>query len=77
MRSLVHTGLLTVAVSAVMASTAIQAFAQQTRIYPLWAQEKDIPAMEFPNASGKRVDMMYPADNEYWAKLKEFEPPPG
>jgi hypothetical protein len=28
--------------------------------------------MQFPNASGKRVDMMYPVDNSYWTKLKEF-----
>jgi hypothetical protein len=46
--------------------------AEQTRIYPLWAEEKDIPPMQFPNASGKRVDMMYPVDNAYWSKLKEF-----
>src|SRR3546814_8618533 len=29
--------------------------AETTRIYPLWAEEKNIPAMEFPNASGVRV----------------------
>ena len=46
--------------------------AEQTRIYPLWAQEKDIPAMEFPNASGQRVNMMYPIDNDFWTKLKDF-----
>lgn len=46
--------------------------AEQTRIYPLWGEEKDIPAMEFPNASGVRIDMMYPTDFEYWTKLKEF-----
>ncbi|WP_202903957.1 DUF1254 domain-containing protein [Halomonas huangheensis] len=46
--------------------------AEQTRIYPLWAEEKNIPAMEFPNASGQRLDMMYPTDMEYWTKLKEF-----
>jgi hypothetical protein len=48
------------------------ALAEQTRIYPLWAVEKDIPAIEFPNASGQRVNMMYPTDNSYWTKLKEF-----
>ncbi|WP_205389055.1 DUF1214 domain-containing protein [Sulfitobacter sp. JL08] len=46
--------------------------AEQTRIYPLWAQEKDIPAMEFPNASNQRVNMMYPIDNAFWTKLKDF-----
>ena len=46
--------------------------AEQTRIYPLWEEEKNVPPMEFPNASGKRVEMMYPVDNEYWRKLKAF-----
>src|SRR5262245_29132845 len=46
--------------------------AEQTRIYPLWASEKDVKPMEFPNGSGKRVNMMYPVDNAYWTKLKEF-----
>src|SRR3546814_43664 len=45
---------------------------ETTRIYPLWAEEKNIPAMEFPNASGVRVNMMYPTDFEYWTKLKAF-----
>ncbi|MDB6177626.1 DUF1254 domain-containing protein [Paracoccus sp. Z330] len=48
------------------------ATAETTRVYPLWEQEKDIPAMEFPNASGVRVNMMYPTDFDYWTKLKEF-----
>ena len=48
------------------------ALAEQTRIYPLWEEEKNIRPMEFPNASGQRVDMMYPVDNEFWTKLKEF-----
>jgi hypothetical protein len=30
------------------------ALAESTRVYPLWAEEKDIPAMQFPNASGQR-----------------------
>jgi hypothetical protein len=34
--------------------------------------EKNILAMRFPNASGKRVDMMYPTDFSYWEKLKKF-----
>jgi hypothetical protein len=46
--------------------------AEQTRVYPLWATEKEVKPMEFPNASGKRVNMMYPTDNAYWTKLKAF-----
>jgi len=48
------------------------ALAEQTRIYPLWTMEKDVKPMQFPNASGKRVNMMYPVDNSYWTKLKTF-----
>lgn len=48
------------------------ALAEQTRIYPLWASEKDVRPMQFPNGSGKRVQMMYPVDNTFWTKLKEF-----
>jgi hypothetical protein len=48
------------------------ATAEQTRIYPLWQADKDIVAMEFPNASGIRLNMMYPSDFSYWTKLKEF-----
>lgn len=48
------------------------ALAERTRIYPLWTVEKDVKPMEFPNASGQRIDMMYPVNNEYWTKLKEF-----
>lgn len=48
------------------------ALAEQTRVYPLWAMEKDVKPMAFPNGSGKRVDMMYPVDNAYWTKLKAF-----
>jgi hypothetical protein len=46
--------------------------AEQTRIYPLWLEEKDISPMEFPNGSGRRVDMMYPTDSSYFDKLKAF-----
>jgi hypothetical protein len=46
--------------------------AEQTRVYPLFAAEKDVKPMVFPNASGKRVNMMYPIDNTYWTKLKAF-----
>jgi hypothetical protein len=28
--------------------------------------------MQFPNGSGKRINMMYPVDNAFWTKLKEF-----
>jgi hypothetical protein len=48
------------------------ALAETTRVYPLWAEEKSLLPMSFPNASGVRVNMMYPVDNDYWAKLKEF-----
>lgn len=48
------------------------AAAEQTRIYPLWEVEKDVPPMQFPNASGIRLNMMYPTDFAYWTKLKEF-----
>jgi hypothetical protein len=48
------------------------ALAEQTRVYPLWAMEKDVKPMQFPNGSGKAINMMYPVDNSYWAKLKAF-----
>lgn len=48
------------------------ATAEMTRVYPLWEELKNIPAMKFPNASGVRVNMMYPTDFEYWTKLKKF-----
>jgi hypothetical protein len=46
--------------------------AERTRVYPLWASEKDVKPMEFPNGSGKHVDMMYPTGSTYWTKLKAF-----
>ncbi len=46
--------------------------AEQTRVYPLWDEEKSIKPMKFPDASGKRLNMMYPTDNTYWTKLKDF-----
>ncbi|WP_223217062.1 DUF1254 domain-containing protein [Rhizobium cauense] len=46
--------------------------ADRTRVYPLWAPEKDVKPMQFPDASGKRVNMMYPTGNTYWTKLKAF-----
>lgn len=53
------------------------ALAEQTRVYPLWVPEKDVKPMQFPNGSGKRINMMYPVDNSYWTKLKalvDYEP---
>jgi len=50
---------------------AVQA-AETTRVYPLWAVEKEAQPMVFPDASGKRLDMMYPTDMQYWTKLKAF-----
>ncbi|MDO6406477.1 hypothetical protein CTZ24_24210 (plasmid) [Pantoea phytobeneficialis] len=46
--------------------------AETTRVYPLWDVEKDVKPMQFPDASGKRVNMMYPVDASYWTKLKAF-----
>lgn len=46
--------------------------AEKTRVYPLFTPEKDVKPMVFPDASGKRVNMMYPIDNTYWTKLKAF-----
>src|SRR5262245_10015290 len=48
------------------------ALAQKTRVYPLFTTEKDVKPMQFPNGSGKRLNMMYPTDNSYWTRLKEF-----
>jgi hypothetical protein len=48
------------------------ALAERTRVYPLWAPEKDVRPMQFPNASGQRLDMLYPVDYTYWEKLKAF-----
>jgi hypothetical protein len=52
--------------------TKAVATAERTRIYPLWAEEKNIKPMQFPNGSGKRVNMMYPTDFTFWEKMKEF-----
>jgi hypothetical protein len=48
------------------------ALAEQTRVYPLWTLEKDAEPMQFPDASGKRINMMYPVDSGFWTKLKAF-----
>jgi hypothetical protein len=48
------------------------ALVEQTRVYPLHDMEKDVRPMEFPNASGRRVNMMYPIDSTYYDKLAAF-----
>ncbi len=48
------------------------ATAEQTRVYPLDAVEKDRKPMKFPNASNVPVNMMYPTDFSYWEELKKF-----
>jgi hypothetical protein len=48
------------------------ALAERTRVYPLWAMEKDVKPMVFPDGSGKSINMMYPTDIAYWTKLKAF-----
>lgn len=48
------------------------AVAERTRVFPLWTTEKQAQPMQFPNASGQRLDFMYPTDFAYWTKLKEF-----
>jgi hypothetical protein len=45
---------------------------ERIRVYPLWAQEKNIKPMQFPNGSGKRIDMQYPTDYTFWTELKKF-----
>jgi hypothetical protein len=52
--------------------TPAVATAELTRVYPLWAEEKDAKPMQFPNASGRRLDMMYPTDATYFDKFKQF-----
>ena len=39
------------------------ALAEQTRIYSLWAMEKDVKPMQFLNGSGERVA---PAERQPW-----------
>jgi hypothetical protein len=48
------------------------ATAEKTLVYPLWEEEKTVKPMVFPNASGRRINMMYPTDSTYWDKLKAF-----
>jgi hypothetical protein len=53
-------------------TTEAVAIAEQTRVYPLGSNEGKRPKMQFPNGSGKRVNMMYPTDFSYWEKLKKW-----
>ncbi len=53
------------------ATKAIE-LASRARTYPLWELEKDIPPMEFLDASNIHLNHMYPTDFMYWEKLKKF-----
>jgi hypothetical protein len=46
--------------------------AMKTRVYPLFATERDVKPMEFPDGSGRNVNMMYPTEITFFTKLKEF-----
>lgn len=46
--------------------------ASRARTYPLWELEKDIPAMEFHDASNTKLNHMYKHDYSYWMALKKF-----
>ena len=46
--------------------------AARARTYPLWELERDIPPMEFHDASDVRLNHMYPHDFAFWEKLKAF-----
>ncbi|MEW1865599.1 DUF1254 domain-containing protein [Streptomyces sp. NBC_00669] len=48
------------------------AIIEQTRIFPLRSREQDRPAMQFPNASGVELDMLFPRDGTYFDKLARF-----
>ena len=48
------------------------AIAEKTRVYRLWDEEKNVKPMVFPNASGKRINMMYPTDFTFWTKMKDL-----
>src|SRR5262249_40461685 len=48
------------------------AAAEQTRVYPLWGEGKNIKPMKFPDATGVRGNIMYPTNNAYWTRLREF-----
>jgi hypothetical protein len=44
---------------------------EQTRIYPL-GREAQAKPMQFPDASGKPLDMLYPKDSSYFDMLSRF-----
>ena len=46
--------------------------ASRARTYPLWALEREIPPMEFHDASNIPLNHMYPHDFAFWEKLKAF-----
>lgn len=48
------------------------ATAEETMIYPLGSLPPERRPMEFPNASGQAVDMMYPTDFSYWDAVKDW-----
>lgn len=48
------------------------ATAEQTLIYPLGSLPGQRRSMLFPNASGRRLDMMYPTDGSYWQSVKRW-----
>jgi len=48
------------------------ATAEQTLIYPLGSLPGERSPMQFPNASGQRLDMMYPTDGSYWQAVKRW-----
>ncbi len=45
---------------------------ERIRVHPLWTGDKDVKPMQFPNASGRRLDLLYPTDHNWWLKLKGF-----
>ena len=47
------------------------ALIEKTRIYPL-AQQKNPPAMSFPNASGVPINMLFPTDITFFENLSKF-----
>ena len=46
--------------------------AARARTYPLWELERDVPPMEFHDASDVCLNHMYPHDFAFWEKLKAF-----
>lgn len=48
------------------------AAAERLRIRPLGVADKDARPMQFPNASARALDLLYPGDHSWWLKLKAF-----